>query len=195
MKFFITLILALSIFSCQSNESPLIRPRQFPKVEFPTQSYTTFESDRCPFKVNIPQYSQVEQKEYLFDNIPAGQCWFDIIIPEFEATIHCSYFELNKKNEYAHLVNDAFTMAGKHNIKATFREEFNIENQFGSRGLIFKINGPVATPYQFYISDSTNHFLRGSLYFDNDINSDSISPIVNFLRKDIDMILSSLQWE
>ena len=195
MKHLSLLILIASICSCKSDEGPLIRPRQYPKVDFPAQSYSTFESEGCPFKVQIPEHSQVEQKKYLFDNIPAGQCWFDIVIPDFNATIHCSYFPINEDNIYGSLVNDAFTMAGKHNIKATFREEFNIENQFGSRGLIFKINGPVATPYQFYISDSTQHFLRGSLYFDNDINSDSISPVVNFLRKDIDVFLSSLQWE
>ena len=84
--------------------------------------------------------------------------------------------------------------ASKHNIKASYREEFEIKTREAS-GMIFKINGPVATPYQFYISDSTNHFFRGSLYFDAKVDYDSIAPVVTFLEKEVDHMLRSLVWE
>ena len=182
-------------FACRDNQSKQPRPRQYPRIEFPQKSYKPYSEKECPFVVDIPEYFEPLQKDYLFGDIPAGNCWFDLAIEEFNATIHCSYFPLSDEDQYISLVNDAFAMAGKHNIKATFREEFRVENSHGSHGLIFKIHGPVATPYQFYLSDSTNHFIRGSLYFDDQVHSDSIAPVVEFLREDIDVILASLQWQ
>jgi len=85
-------------------------------------------------------------------------------------------------------------MASKHNVKASFREERVLKSKTGSAGLMFKINGPVATPFQFYMTDSTRHFLRGSLYFDVKVNQDSISPIVAFIEEDLNTMLNSIEW-
>lgn len=145
--------------------------------------------------MNIPDYFKTEKKKFLFGNEPANPCWFDLEIPTIGATIHCSYYPIEEDGAFDKFVNDAFTMASKHNIKASHREEFVIKNKNGSSGLVFKISGPVATPYQFYMSDSTNHFLRGSLYFANSIQPDSMAPYLSFLEKDIEQMLASLKWK
>ena len=191
--FLIFFICALAACSNQREVAP--RPHQFPKVLFPTKSYVQFQLQDCPFSFKMPNYSSVSKKQYLFENIPAGKCWFDLELSEFDATIHFSYYSVNSNNRFDELVNDAFTMASKHNIRASFREEKTIENLYGSSGVIFDIKGPVATPYQFFISDTTSHFLRGSLYFNQGTRSDSLAPIIDFLYEDIEIILSSLSWQ
>ncbi|MBK8548048.1 MAG: hypothetical protein IPL63_11950 [Saprospiraceae bacterium] len=86
------------------------------------------------------------------------------------ASVHCNYVEISKENTLDKLVNDAFTIAGKHNIKANGRTESIIKNDNGVKGLFFDIDGPVAMPVQFYLTDNTKHFFRGSLYFNAKVN-------------------------
>ena len=195
MKFLFAICCIIMLSGCNKRALLSPRPHQYPKLQFPSKSYTSFQFEDCPFKIDIPSYSKVEQKLYLFDDVPVGKCWFDIEIAHFDAKIHCSYYTINQNNKFDELVNDAFTMASKHNIRASFREEIQIENSYGSSGIIFNIQGPVASPYQFFLSDSTNHFLRGSLYFNNASRTDSLQPIVEFLYDDIQALASSLQWQ
>ena len=61
-------------------------------------------------------------------------------------------------------------------------------------GLIYDIKGSVASPVQFYVTNSSSRFMRGALYFDDVVKSDSIAPVVAFLRDDIVRMMESLQW-
>ncbi len=186
--------LLLLVMSCQVSDVPSPRPHQYPRLTFPEREYKIYKNEECPFTMEVPSASEVVKKEYLFGEIEASPCWFDISISSLAATVHCSYYKINQDQRLDKLINDAFTMASKHNIKASYREEFEIKTREAS-GMIFKINGPVATPYQFYISDSTNHFFRGSLYFDAKVDYDSIAPVVTFLEKEVDHMLRSLVWK
>jgi len=60
---------------------------------------------------------------------------------------------------------------------------------------MFEIEGDVATPIQFFLSDSTNHFFRASLYFENKVQVDSMAPVYEFVRQDIDTLLSTFYWK
>ncbi|MCR5455573.1 MAG: hypothetical protein K6F33_11355, partial [Bacteroidales bacterium] len=62
-------------------------------------------------------------------------------------------------------------------------------------GLLYGIKGNVASPLQFYITDSTRHFLRGSLYFNCSPNKDSLAPSVEFVRQDIERLFETLIWK
>jgi len=192
MRMVISLMLVLLV-SCQSADVPTPRPHQYPRLSFPDKTYKIYESDECPFTTEIPASSSVIKKEYLFGEIEASPCWFDVSIEPLDATIHCSYFKIEKDQRLDKLINDAYTMASKHNLKASYREEFEIKTTQAA-GLIFKINGPVATPYQFYITDSTQHFFRGSLYFDKQVDFDSIAPVISYLEEEVDHMLRTLQW-
>jgi len=121
-------------------------------------------------------------------------CWFDIVNKDLGVIIHCSYYEMDAVNTFDKLREDAYTMASKHNIKASYRDEIQIETKQGSKGILFKIEGQVATPYQFYITDEKDHFLRGSLYFKERVEVDSVAPVIDFLREDINKIVGSVAW-
>jgi len=192
-KTFVYLIVWL-LFACDDSVRPQPRPHQYPKVEFPKRSLQNFKSEDCPFSFELPIYATIEKKELLFDEVKANPCWFDIVIELFDASIHCSYYKIDQDHTLERLVNDAYTMASKHNVKASHREEYELKNKSGSAGIAFKILGPVATPYQFYITDSTEHFLRGSLYFNSKMDRDSLLPMITFLEEDIDVMINTIDW-
>lgn len=194
MRLLVIIISILIFVSCNDTRERTPRPHQFPRIEFPSDIQKNFSSTDCPFDMKIPEYSIIEKKDFLFDDVPAGDCWFDLTLPPVGATIHCSYYPIGQEFSFDNLVNDAFTMVSKHNQKANYREEFGVKNDDGVSGIIFKINGPVATPYQFFVTDSTNHFLRGALYFDDKINFDSVAPVVAYLESEIDKMLLSMKW-
>lgn len=194
MRLITILIITFLLGSCRQANDPVPRPHQYPKIEYPEIKFSVYTPETCPFKIELPSYASLEKKKLLFDDIEANPCWFDINMPIFDAAVHCSYYPLGEEQTLDKLINDAFTMASKHNVKATFREEFIIKSKYGGGGLIFKINGPVATPYQFYLTDSTQHFLRGSLYFNSHINVDSLAPIASYIENDIDQIINSIHW-
>jgi len=151
---------------------------------------------QCPFEMEIPKYF-----EFIEDTGQNGiekkhKCWFDLYCEELNAYMHFSYVDFDSRKEFDKLVTDAFKMVDKHNIKASYRDEIRINRQEENvHGLLFDIDGPVATPLQFYLTDSTSHFIRGSLYFKSTVNRDSIGPIYEFFKTDINRMLGSFEWE
>ena len=99
-----------------------------------------------------------------------GTCWFNCAIPRFSAKLHCTFKELSEK-PIRSLVEDAHQMVFSHEIKATGirTQEFDFPEKDVS-GVLYTLTGPVASPLQFFATDSTNRFLRGSLYFDHSPN-------------------------
>lgn len=193
------LILSISILlllsACQEEKVAKPRPRQYPRIHYPDKEISTQSPESCPFTIALPVYASVVKKEKVHGETTEHSCWMDIKIAPFGATIHCSYYPINQENTLEQLVEDAFTLASKHNVKASFREEYAIETEEGSKGLLFKIDGPVATPYQFYLSDEESHFFRGSLYFDHKIELDSMAPIIGYLQEDINEMVGSIKWK
>jgi len=48
---------------------------------------------------------------------------------------------------------------------------------------------------QFYLTDSTKNYLRAALYFNTQPRLDSIQPVLNFIKKDIDVMIGSFKWK
>jgi len=195
----LSLLSAFLFVSCDNGQVLVPKPRMFPKVNYPVKSYTSFDINTCPFKMDIPKYFQYIKDTTVIDyptnkNVDVS-CWFDLYSKELNAYMHISYFDIQKSIGFDKLVGDAFEMADKHNVKANYRDEIKIDDPSRSlHGIIFEIDGPVATPLQFFVTDSTEHFLRGSLYFKSKVNRDSIAPVYNFLKEDITRLLESFKW-
>ena len=60
---------------------------------------------------------------------------------------------------------------------------------------MYEIEGNAASAYQFHLTDSTNHFVRGSLYFNNIPNQDSIQPVLEFVKEDITHLFETFVWK
>ena len=149
----------------------------------------------CPFTFEKPTYTEYVKDSMFFDEKPIHPCWFDLKLSELNGAIHFSYYPMESRRQFDNLISDAFKLSGKHNKKANYIDErpFNLGD--GVSGIVFELEGPVASPFQFFITDSTNHFLRGSLYFNAKVNRDSIKPIYEFVRADILQLIEGFEWE
>ena len=62
-------------------------------------------------------------------------------------------------------------------------------------GLVYDIRGAnAASSYQFYVTDSIANFVRGALYFNMVPNNDSLAPVIDFLKKDIEHLINTFRW-
>lgn len=191
----ILLLLLIFLFQACEDEIYSPKPRGFPKVEFPEKTYVPFTVDYCRFTFEQPVYSVVQQDTLFFDEKPVHPCWFDLYIPDFDARVHCSYYPIDEKNTFDKLTSDAFTMANKHNLKANYIDDLVIKKPDGTGGIVFNLEGPVASPFQFYLTDSTTHFLRGALYFNTQSRPDSLKPVVEFVKTDIMHLINTFEWQ
>jgi gliding motility-associated lipoprotein GldD len=191
-------LLLTIVFVFTQCEDPVYtpKPRGFPKVEFPTDSTTkTFTASYCDFSFEYPAYMQIQQDSTFFDKTPVHPCWFDLYIPEFDSRLHCSYLPVGAQKSFDELRSDAFELANWHNKKANYIDEQLIQTRNGVEGIFFDFEGPVASRYQFFLTDTTRqHFLRAALYFNAQARPDSLAPMYDFLEKDIDRMIKTFRW-
>lgn len=192
---YIIIISILFFVACTSDQVFVPKPRMYPKLTFPVKNNTNFNINNCPFEFVIPDYFEFEQDT--FDQKDINQaCWFDLYCKELNAYLHMSYLDIENSKHFDQLLSDAFALVDEHNIKASYREELRYDRAEDKvHGVIFEIQGPVATPIQFFLTDSTNHFFRGSLYFKSQVNRDSIAPAYNFLKDDVMNAIDQFKWK
>ncbi len=171
------------------------KPRGYPRVFLPKKAYRQFDTSFCAFTFQYPTYAVFEQKSLFFEEKPPSNCWFNINVPSLNAEIHFSYYDIHEKAEFEKLRKDAFELAGKHVIKADYIDDRPFRNAQGVGGFAFDIQGPAACPFQFYMTDSTKHFLRGALYFNAKMQPDSLAPMVQFLKQDIEKMMETFEWK
>ncbi len=53
----------------------------------------------------------------------------------------------------------------------------------------------MASPFVFYLTDSTDNFLYGALYFDVRPNADSLAPVTERIRADMHHLATTLRWQ
>ena len=93
------------------------------------------------------------------------------------------------------LTEDSRSLAYKHSIKAdAINERIFVNSEKKVYGTIFLIDGNSASPLQFYLTDSTKHFLRGALYIREVPNIDSIRPVIEFLTPDVIHLIETTEW-
>ena len=190
-------LIALSVFltSCGQDSAILPKPRMYPKIEFPERAIkTNLSLSECPFEMEYWNYYRAQQQEKLIQESAPHPCWFDIRMEPWDCSVHLSYYPITETSQLQKLVDDAFKLAGKHHSRASFINELKIDQE-EKKGFIFEIEGPVASPLQFYLTDEKEHFLRGALYFDAKINRDSIAPMYQWVRQDVIEILETVNWK
>lgn len=192
---FFLFIFSFLLFSCNSNYTAG-KKKGYYKIEFPEKEYRRFEESGYPYSFEYPAYAAIIKDTSFFDDEPENPWWINIDIPQFAGRIYISYKEISSKNKFDSLVNDAFKMAYKqHTSKATSIEPEEIVSKNNLHGIYFSLTGNTATANQFFVTDSTRHFLRGALYFDTTPNEDSLSIVNAFLKKDLEQLINTLKWK
>jgi gliding motility-associated lipoprotein GldD len=186
---FLLLLLLAACGSSNTDYSP--KPRGYFRIELPKKGYQTYEGG-CPFVFDYPKYAVIEQDK----TKGAKPCWLNIQYPQFNGTLHLSYEDILSKKEFNTLLEDAHTFAFKNTIKASSIDEGRIA--YPERkiyGIYYTIEGNAASSAQFFLTDSTKHYLRAALYFNSEPRLDSIKPVLNFVKKDMDVMIRSFKWK
>jgi gliding motility-associated lipoprotein GldD len=186
LLFFLFIIL---LIGCESNYTPL--PRAYFRIDLPDKEYTDFDTI-FPYRFQYPVYAEI---------IPdtrnnAEPWWADVYFPKYKAVLHLSYKPIQDQNFLNEYIEDSRSFVNRHIPKATeFNEKIYTNEAERVYGMLYEIKGrEAATPIQFYLTDSTDHFLRGSLYFNVSPNNDSLAPVIDFLKEDILILVESLEW-
>jgi len=179
---------------CGSEKVSSPRPHAYPRIEFQPHEYLTFQENYCPLTFDYPQIAEVNKKSFFFNENPDHECWFNLSISDYGATLYFTYQPLSSSASLESLVDDSFTMVSKHNSKANSRAESRVSNPQGLQGVVFEIGGPVASPIQFYLTDEKDHFIRASLYYNQSSANDSLQIVTDYLKEDIMQIISTAEF-
>lgn len=193
-------ILQLLVFTCitallcSCNSEYTYKKKGYFNIDFPEKKYQLFDQAGYPYTFEYPVYGSVVKDTSFFGDITENPWWVNVELPQFNARIYLSY-KMIGRNNFDSLVNDGFKLAYKqHTDVSTGIEDEPISTPNGVQGIYFSLNGNTATANQFFVSDSTKHFLRGALYFDATPNADSLGIVNDFLKKDLQHLISTLKW-
>jgi hypothetical protein len=121
--------------------------------------------------------------------------WFDIVYPRYNATIHCTYLPITKQT-LPKALEDSYHLAYSHTTKADgINQHLYNDPERRVFGILYEIEGDVATPAQFFVTDSVSHFLRGSFYYSAKVDPDSVAPVTEYVLGNICRIINTVKWK
>jgi len=203
--------LLMLFIACNSNYTS--RKKGYFKIDLPEHQYQVFNKQDFPYSFEYPVYASVIQDSTYFDSTPENNYWINLDFPDFNARLFMSYkiiggmapYKIKQAdgsykdslgvNQFDLMVNDAFNLTNKNDVIASSIKDSLIRNPQGISGVFFKVGGKAATASQFFLSDTTKHFIRGALYFDATPNADSLRPVQEFLRKDLEHLISTFEFK
>lgn len=183
------LVLALLIFtSCEQNFLP--KPQGYNRIDLPPHQFVTL-AEGYPYTLEYSESSQVEKDSF---NL-LEDAWINLNYEEFGAKVHLTYKKIDGKTvDFKSLSQDAFKLTAKHQKMAYGIEEAILVTPQGYSGVVAELEGEVPTQFQFFVTDSTQHFLRGALYFNTAMKNDSLGPVIEYIKVDMAHLMNSVKF-
>lgn len=182
MRNIFLLIFIVTFLSCKEDFLP--KPKAYLSLTYPKKSYEKLQLKR-PYSFNVLKNTTV---------IDEANNWLKIKYPNLKASLDITYRPINKNLK--ELLTEAEKLVFKHTVKAEQiipKDFVNPKKRvFGS---MYEITGNAASQIQFHVTDSTNNFIKGSLYFYTKPNYDSVLPAVAYIKKDILQLVETLEWK
>lgn len=187
---YLLILTFLSLLEVSCHNNPLPKPRGYFRIDLPQKNYHSFDTT-FPYAFEYPIYSRIVPA-HLAEGNPY---WIDMEFPQFKATIYLSYKSV--KGNLRPLTEDSRTFVMKHIPRATSIDQSTIiDEERKVYGTIWYIKGQeTASPCQFFLTDSSQHFIRGALYFKVKPNNDSLEPVIRFITADIEHLAATLRWK
>ncbi len=174
-----------AIFLLQGCKDDVVpKPEAFLRLEYNEATYASF-SNRCPYSFDINDQANINEER---------DCSFKINYPQMKATVYLTYKPVN--NNIDLLLRDAQKLTYEHVIKADdILEQPFINSKDKVYGMFYRVGGNAATNTQFYVTDSTKHFVAGSVYFYARPNFDSIMPATDYITNDMRRLMETMKWK
>lgn len=165
-------------------QDPLPKPRAMLSLQYPDKDPAIHRSG-CPYIFEYNALAEIRHKD---------GCAIDLDYQDMKASIFITYKPV--EGNLRQLLTDAQKLSYEHVVKADNITEQPFVNPDDSvYGMLYEVRGNAASQAQFYLTDSTSHFITGSLYFHARPNYDSIYPAAAYLQGDIRGIMESLRWK
>ena len=183
---YLSVIIIFSVFAliigCKDDVLP--KPKSYLSLNYPKPTYKTFDT-YCGYSFRHNSVANIASK---------NNCNFDINYKNMKATVYINYKPVN--NNINVLLRDAQKLTYEHVIKADGILEQPYYNKSAKKyGMFYEVTGNAASQSQFYVTDSTKHFLVGSVYFYAKPNYDSILPASEYIKNDLRFLMESLKWK
>ena len=207
------MLIFFSICFAACNSTYTSKKKGYFNIELPKHEYVSFDKPDFPYSFEYPVYATVVKDSTYFDSNPENPWWINIDFPKLNARIFLSYkviggnamYKIRQPdgsykdsvgiNQFDKMVNDAFNLTNKNQAISTSIRDSLFYTKNGITGVFFRVGGNAATAKQFFVSDTSKHFLRGALYFDATPNVDSLRPVQDFLQVDMDRLINSFRWK
>ena len=183
-------IIFIVFFGCENYFLP--KQSAYLRLDYPKPEYKLIDDKDFPFFFETNTIlSEISDIDINLESID-----FIINYNQLNAQINFQYKNVNsseKLNAYIldlkRTIETHSMMANSVKIKDYSLKEKNIF------GRVFELSGDVASPYQFYLTDSTNNIISGLVYFNIKPNYDSILPAINYIENDIIHLIESFDWK
>ncbi|WP_297791622.1 gliding motility lipoprotein GldD [uncultured Eudoraea sp.] len=175
------LVFAVITVSCKEDYIP--KPKAMLRLEYPSSQADTLVTEKFQFEYN--KMAKITKNRNFAVTLD---------YPVMKGSIFLTYKKVD--NNLEELLTDAQKLSYEHVVKAdNIMEQPFINEKDLVYGMFYEVLGNAASQAQFYVTDSTNHFVTGSLYFRAKPNYDSIYPAAVYLQKDIRRIMETLRWK
>ena len=175
----------LLLTSCGDDTQP--KPKAYLSLEYPGAKYKKLDRN-CPYTFEMNTRAEANRPK------GAKECWLNLNYELQNGTIFITYQPVH--NNLDSLLTDAQKLPLQHTIKADAIEGDVYTNPYHKTyGMFYEVEGNAASQAQFYLTDSTDHFLTGSVYFNTKPNFDSILPAAAYLKKDMRHLMETVRWK
>lgn len=179
------ILFSILVWGCQEDYKP--KPKGQLALSFPTHEYEKIDIG-CPYSFEVNKITS------LTPSMSKEPCMLNIEYPKMKGTIYITYEPI--EDNLDKLLSDAQQLPLKHTIKADeiIGDEYT-DSKTHTYGMLYTVTGNAASQAQFYLTDSTEHFMTGSIYFRREPNYDSIYPAAQYLKTDVKKLMESLEWK
>ena len=192
-----TAILGLSVWvlllaACGSRNDETPKPTAYLRIDMPPHAYTLCDTAVLPFTFEHSDAARIEWKKSA-----RGEQWFTLRYPKYKGYVFLTYKSIKGAKELRAQVDTSYQFVEGHfSYSSGVDENRFIDPPHRLYGTTYLLKGQnVASTYQFWLTDSVSHFLRGALYIDCTPNNDSLAPVLNYIQADIDHLIESVRWK
>ena len=193
MRKILMIVSAMALLASCSDLTPSVpKPTAYMRFDFPESEYAVYDTAALPFTFEKAVSAQVSMKKD-----KPGNKWVDVVYPEYNGVVFLTYKPMRDASELAAQVDTAYEMLTMHfDFSSGIDEKRYTDAANNILATTYQLKGRnTASTYQFWVTDSNRHFLRGSLYLDCTPNNDSLAPVLDYLQKDIKHMVETIRWK
>lgn len=191
-QWLVKILMCLSIVNIGCKETYTPKPHGYLRIDLPKDHKYVPTPRLNAFSSEMSYYAKWQDLENKTVKNRKNK-WYDIIYAEYNAKVHLSYFRID--NNLDSLLEESYKFAYEHTVRANSIDEtpYHFDDK-NVHGVLYNLEGNSASNMEFWATDSTEHFLRGALYFATTPNVDSMQPLINYIKKDLTHFVEKINW-